>query len=63
MNDSVILIAVSDLLINLSAGWFGIAIIVPLNVTKRKKRIWSLLVNIFFGIVSLVFAIALRGQL
>ena len=58
MNDSIIVNALSDLLINLSAGWFGVAIIVPLKITRRKFL--PLIVNLSLGILALGIAIILR---
>ena len=64
LTDAVLFSVFSDLLINLSAGWFGAAVIVPLNVVKKPKtRLWSLLVNIIFGIVSVILAVSLRKQI
>ena len=61
MHRSVLLIAFSDLFINLSAGWFGAAFIIPIAVIKgRKKRFLALFLNITFGIVALGCGIILR---
>lgn len=53
--------AVSDLFINLSAGWFGAALIVPLYTKKPKFKPWVLTINLLLGIVALLLAIFLRN--
>lgn len=58
--NSVLLNSLADLFINLSAGWFGAAFIVPINVRNREKRINALIINLVFAIVSLGLAIVLR---
>ena len=54
--DSVVANKLSDLLINLSAGWFGAAIIVPFNVKTPKFKLWPLLSNLLFGIFAFLVA-------
>ena len=54
-------LALSDLLINLSAGWFGAAIAIPLYTKKPKFRPWALIINSVLGIVALLIAILLRS--
>jgi len=51
----------SELLINLSAGWFGAAFIVPnfAGLTK-PTNFWILTANIIFSILCLVLAFRLR---
>jgi hypothetical protein len=53
---------VSDLLINLSAGWFGAVLIVP-NFSEKKgiKRVMVLTTDILFATVCLVGAYILRN--
>lgn len=54
-------LALSDLLINLSAGWFGAAIAIPLYTKKPKFKPWALIVNSLLGIVSLLSAVLFRS--
>lgn len=53
--------ALSDLFINLSAGWFGAAIIAPIATKRPKFKPWGLIINIIFGILALLFAVFLRS--
>ena len=47
----------SDLFINLAAGWLGVAIIVPLQKKDNKDYDWvALIINLGFSIVSLVIS-------
>ncbi|MBI3559421.1 hypothetical protein HY085_03415 [Candidatus Gottesmanbacteria bacterium] len=55
----VVLSAVSDLLINLSAGWLAVAVIIPFGL-KRPKRLRALTLNFIAAILFLVLAIKLR---
>ncbi len=55
----VILSVISDLLINLSAGWLAAAVIIPFGL-KRPKRLRALTLNFTIAIVFLVLAIKLR---
>lgn len=58
--DPLFLITLSDLFINLSAGWFGAAAIIPL-ASKRITLRWKLLpIHIGFGIVSLLLSYLLK---
>jgi hypothetical protein len=54
--------AISELFINLSAGWFGAAIIFPITSNKRKIKKLALILNIFFGIFALVIAVVIRSS-
>lgn len=47
----------SDLFVNLSAGWFGAALIISIY-TKGSEKIdlFALSFNLFFGILSLIAA-------
>ena len=56
-------LALSDLLINLSAGWFGVGIILPLYTKKTKIKLRALIFNILFGILALLTSITLRSKL
>jgi len=58
--DPLFLTTFSDLLVNLSAGWFGAAFIVPLASKKTKIKWWVLLLNISFGMISLINAFLLK---
>lgn len=55
------LLAVSDLLINLSAGWFALVVITP-NVSFSPIRVilTPTLINLVFGIFSLWVAVKMR---
>jgi hypothetical protein len=54
------LITLADVFTNLSAGWFGAALVVPLSVKKRKLRLLPLLTNILLGILFYGLATAIR---
>jgi len=54
-------IALSELFINLSAGWFGAALILPMTTGKFKINSSLLLINILYGILSLLIGILLRS--
>ena len=60
---SVWRITLADLFVNLSAGWFGAAFIIPLASKKPKLRPWLLLINILFGIIALSLSVFLRSTL
>jgi len=51
---------ISDLLINLAAGWFGAVVIVPVFVGGQNLDWWLLLFDITAGILSLKMAVILR---
>ena len=55
------LASIADWLLNLSAGWFAAAIVVP-TLSERSVRInwWLLTVNLLLAILSLLFAIHIR---
>lgn len=57
----VILPTLADLFVNLSAGWFGAAVIIPISVKRSKRKAWALTINTLFGILALGFAILLRS--
>ena len=58
--DSIWLIIFSDLFVNLSAGWFGAALIAPF-ASKRPKVRWRVLpLNISFAMISLIGAYLLK---
>jgi len=59
--DPVFLLAVSDLLINLSAGWFATVLILPNLAEIHSLSNWFILTgNILAGIVSLYLGYKLR---
>lgn len=59
--DAAWLSVLSELLVNLAAGWFGAAVIVPQTVPAfSQTSTVVLLVNIGFGVFSLVIAYKLR---
>lgn len=54
-------IVLSDLFTNLSAGWFGAALIVPVTSKRRGSvRVSFLISNMGLGILFLVFAHEIR---
>lgn len=59
--DSSLLLSASDWLINVSAGWFGAAFIVPALAKPPKKVhfVW-LTVDIALAIFAFVVAVALK---
>lgn len=58
--DPVWLITLSEVLTNLSAGWFGAAVIIPIGSKRPKLKVWVLLINIGSDIMSFVAAIAVK---
>jgi len=47
----------SDLFVNLSAGWLGAAFIVPIVSNRRGKiKLFILTANIILGILALIIA-------
>lgn len=51
----------SDLFINLAAGWLGVVLIVPITSKKsRKIKLVVLTTNMLFAIFSLVAAYELK---
>lgn len=61
--NSTLLSVLSDLFVNLSAGWFGAAFIVPVTSKISKLKVWLLIINIGFGIMALVISVILRSLL
>ena len=54
----------SDLFINLAAGWFGAVFIVPLQSKRFRQLDWLILtVNLSLGILALIAAFELRRQI
>lgn len=62
MND-VLQATFADFLINIAAGWFGAAVILPIRTERRKIKFLLLIVNIICCMVSLLFAYMIRGGL
>lgn len=64
MVDKIWFSIASDLLVNLSAGWFGAILIVP-NFSKIKgtSRIWVLLSDFVAAIICLILSYEFRGLL
>lgn len=61
MPDKVLFLVISDLLINLSAGWIGALIIVPnYSQGSSKRKLIILTMDIIFAIFSLMGAYQLR---
>lgn len=50
----------SDLAVNLSAGLFGVVIVIPAVSKERRGGFWILTINLLFGIVFLIIAFELR---
>ena len=52
---------ISDLFVNLAAGWIGAVLIFPINQNKpRKIRLWLLTANISFATLALLFAYLIK---
>ncbi|OGG15432.1 hypothetical protein A2875_02375 [Candidatus Gottesmanbacteria bacterium RIFCSPHIGHO2_01_FULL_46_14] len=64
MSDQTLwLTLLSELFVNLAAGWFGAAIVLPASIKSfRKLNLWVLTTNVIFAIVSLWVAFQLRKQ-
>ena len=61
--DPAFLLSLSELFINLSAGWFGAAFIVPLSVESISKiNLGILTVNVGFGILCFVIGYFLKKR-
>jgi len=59
------LLVVSDFLVNISAGFIGVAIVLPLYARSKRKKLsyLNLLLNVTCGILTLVLAAELRRHL
>jgi len=63
MNDTWLSV-LSDLFINLAAGWFGAVLIVPNFIkTKSSKNIAVLTADLIFGILCLVIGYFFRNAI
>lgn len=59
--DETWLITLSDLFVNLSAGWFGALFIVPVTSKRPERvRLGLLTVNLLFAIISLLLALKFK---
>ena len=59
--DPAFLSVFSDLLVNLSAGWFGVIFIISPTIKRAKRANFLILtVDLIFAIVSLLIAFMLR---
>lgn len=59
--DPMIFTAIGDVLLNLSAGWFGAAVIVPVAQSRYTRSIaLHGLFNILFGFTALVIGYEFR---
>ena len=47
---------ISDVLVNLAAGWIGAVIVIPIIGKRLNVKWWVLPINIGFAIISLVEA-------
>lgn len=64
MFDKTAFLVLSDLMINLAAGWLGAAFITPNFSRKAKKeKIFILTTNLALGIFCVVVAIVIRKLL
>ncbi|OGE14326.1 hypothetical protein A2111_00700 [Candidatus Daviesbacteria bacterium GWA1_38_6] len=62
--DKIVRISIADLLINLSAGWFGLAFVAPFLAERTLLvKIAVLTTDVGFGILFLIAAIWLRRRL
>lgn len=62
--DVVWLQIISELCVNLSAGWIGAAVVIPVtSKLDRKVNLGVLTVNLALSIVFLVAAFELRSKL
>ncbi len=52
---------ISDLFVNLAAGWFGVVFIVPIQSKRVKVKFWLLTTNLVLGILCLEIAFLLRS--
>lgn len=51
---------ISDLFVNLSAGWYGASLIIPTFTESLNFNFGILILNVSFGTVSLLVAYQLR---
>lgn len=59
--DPVLLLTLSDLFVNLSAGWFGAVYFLLVDPKKpASKKFLVLTLNIVFAMVSLIISFALK---
>lgn len=59
--DPAFLTAVGDVFLNLSAGWFGAAIIIPITKPREQHQNHFFVgTNIFLGVTALVLGYKLR---
>lgn len=55
--DLFLLVVTSNLFVNLSAGWFAAALIIPATSKKKAQlNFWIFTVDLLFGILCLVVA-------
>ncbi|MEK7169062.1 MAG: hypothetical protein AAB778_03555 [Patescibacteria group bacterium] len=53
--DNKLIQILSDLFVNLSAGWFGAALIIPISSKDDEGFEWfSLIINLILGLLSLI---------
>lgn len=59
--DPAFLTALGDIFLNLSAGWFGAAIIIPGTYPRNARvNLLYVMINLSFGCAALVFGYQLR---
>jgi hypothetical protein len=59
--DKILFSIISDLLINLSAGWFGAILIVPnFSKIRGRSRLWVLLSDFVAAMICLAISYELR---
>jgi threonine/homoserine efflux transporter RhtA len=55
----------ADFMVNMAAGWVGVAVILPIGLkeVKKQKIDWKILIlDLFCGILSLIAAYLLRSH-
>ncbi|HTK03254.1 MAG TPA: hypothetical protein VL401_00600 [Alphaproteobacteria bacterium] len=58
---SSFLITLSDLLVNLAAGWFGIILILPgIWQTSNFENSVIIILNLFYGIMAFLLSILIK---
>jgi hypothetical protein len=59
--DPALLAAIGDIFLNLSAGWFGAAIIIPGSYPRSKQQNFLFVaMNLAFGVTALAIGYQLR---
>ena len=62
MQEIVFLSVLSDLFVNLAAGWLGAVFIAPNFSSEKKSKVWLvLIVDLVSAILCLLVALFLKG--